>query len=202
MAIPSDAFPTDTVEAIARCRYTVLRRADEILRDEPGIPVVQRADALPGVSALLVTSLEELKVAEEELRVQNNALEAQRAAVDERVRHYRQLFLFSPAPTFVTDLYGTIQEANLAAAELFRREASHLDGKPLVTLLASEYREEFRRQLTRMPAGDGIRDWRLVVKRMGDLPLRVHAMVRLVPGIGHTGSGVLYWMLTVPTQPY
>jgi len=53
-----------------------------------------------------------------------------------------------------------------------------------------------------MPAGDGIRDWRLVVKRMGDLPLRVHAMVRLVPDIGHTGSGVLYWMLTVPTQPY
>jgi hypothetical protein len=37
---------------------------------------------------------------------------------------------------------------------------------------------------------------------MGDLPLRVHAMVRLVPDIGHTGSGVLYWMLTVPTQPY
>ena len=56
------------------------------------------------------------------------------------------------------------------------RDASNLTGakygcdKPLVTLLASEYREEFRRQLTRMPAGDGIRDWRLVVKRMGDLP--------------------------------
>ena len=202
MTTPSEALPADAVDAIARARYIVLKRADEILGDESGIPVVERADALPGVSALLMTSLEELKVAEEELRVQNAALESQRASVDERVRHYKQLFLFSPAPTFVTDLYGTIQEANLAAAELFRREARHLDGKPLVSLLSSEYREEFRRQLSRMPAGDGIRDWRLVVKRMGDLPLRVHAMVRLVPGIGHTGSGVLYWMLTVPTQPY
>ena len=202
MTTPSEALPADAVDAIARARYIVLKRADEILGNESGIPVIERADALPSVSALLMTSLEELKVAEEELRVQNAALVTQRASVDQRVRHYRQLFLFSPAPTFVTDLYGTIQEANLAAAELFRREASHLDGKPLVTLLASEYREEFRRQLSRMPAGDGIRDWRLVVKRMGDLPLRVHAMVRLVPDIGHTGSGVLYWLLTVPTQPY
>jgi PAS domain-containing protein len=80
-------------------------------------------------------SLEELKVAEEELRVQNATLETQRVSINDKVRHYRQLFMYSPAPTFVTDVYGTIQEGNLAAAKLFRREAPHLEGKPLVTLL-------------------------------------------------------------------
>lgn len=197
--MPHEVEPMETIGAIARCRYIVLKRADEILRDQSGsgVPVVERADALPNVSALLMTSLEELKVAEEELRLQNSLLEAQRAAVDDRIRHYRQLFMYSPAPTFVTDVYGTIQEVNHAAARLFRREAKHLERKPLATLLSAEQREEFRRQLPRATAGDGVRDWRLVIKRVGDLPLEAHATVQLVPGIGPTGSGVLYWMLSI-----
>jgi PAS domain S-box-containing protein len=196
MTVPSESVAVETIGAIARCRYIVLKRADEILGDRPGIPVVERADALPNVSALLMTSLEELKVAEEELRLQNSVLEAQRAGVDERVRHYRQLFMYSPAPAFVTDVYGTIQEVNRSAANLFRREARNLERKPLVTLLAAEHREEFRRQLPRA-ATAGVRDWRLVVKRLGDLPLEVHATVQLVPGLGATGSGLLYWMLAI-----
>jgi len=199
MTAHSDIEPMEMIGAIARCRYLVLKKADEILRDQSDFATQAQADALPSVSALLMTSLEELKVAEEELRVQNAALEAQRATVDERVRHYRQLFLYSPAPTFVTDVYGTIQEANLAAANLFRREARYLERKPLVTLLAPEQREEFRRQLPRVTV-DGVRDWRLVVRRVGDLPIEAHATVRLVPEIGATNSGVLYWMLTVPER--
>ena len=200
MTTHSSIEPMETIGAIARCRYIVLKRADEILRDDPGAPAADRADALPNVSGLLMTTLEELKVAEEELRIQNSLLEAQRASIDDRVRHYRQLFLYSPAPTFVTDVYGTIQESNLAAANLFRREAQYLERKPLVTLLAPEHREEFRRQLPRVGAGEGVRDWRLVIKRVGDLPVEARAHVRLVPDLGATGSGLLYWMLTVPEQ--
>jgi PAS domain S-box-containing protein len=198
MTTPSETETMETIGAIARCRYIVLKRADEILRDEPGSPLTERADALPNVSALLMTSLEELKVAEEELRVQNAVLEAQRATVDDRVRHYRQLFMYSPAPTFVTDVYGTIQEVNHAATNLFRREARYLERKPLVALLATGYREEFRRQLSRVTAGDGVRDWRLVIKRVGDVPLEAHATVRFVPELGATHSGLLYWMLSIP----
>jgi PAS domain S-box-containing protein len=179
----------------------VLKRADEILNDQPGVPVAEQADVVPNLSALLMISLEELKVAEDELRAQNATLETQRVAINDRVRHYRQLFMYSPAPAFVTDVYGTIQEANLAAANLFRREAPYLERTPLVTLLAPEHREEFRRQLPRMTVGEGVRDWRLVIKRMGDVPLETRAMVQLVPEIGQTGSGVLYWMLTVLGEP-
>jgi PAS domain-containing protein len=196
MAIHSAVEPLDTVGAIAQCRYLVLKRADQLLGDKPE-GVGDGTDRLSGVSGLLATSLEELKVAEEELRVQNSVLEAQRAAVDERVYHYRQLFLHLPTPAFVTDIYATIREANLAAATLFRREAQYLERKPLVNLLATEYREEFRRQLSRITTGDGIRDWRLLLKRVGDLPVEVHATVCLVPEIGSTRSGLLYWLLAV-----
>lgn len=200
MTTPSEVLPVDTVGAIARARYMVLKRADEILNEQP-VPVTERPDVVPNLSALLMISLEELKVAEEELRVQNATIETQRVATNDKVRHYRQLFMHSPAPTFVTDVYGTIQEANLAAEKLFRREAPNLERKPLVTLLAPEYREEFKRQLPRMTTGDGVRDWRLVIKRMGDVPLEARAMVQLVPEIGQTGSGVLYWMLTISGEP-
>ena len=201
MSTSADVLPLDSVDAIARCRYIVLKRADELLREQSGISVVERADMLPGLSGLLMTSLEELKVAEEELRVQNAVLEAHRESVEDRVRHYRQLFLHAPAPSFVTDIYGTIRETNLEATKLFRREARFLEGKPLVTLLCPEYREEFRRQLSRLSAADGVRDWKLMIRRVGDISLNARATVRLVPEIGETRSGLLYWMLTVSQQP-
>ena len=80
----------DTLEALVHCRRSVLQRATTLLEGPADIPFVERFDAIPSLSALLTTSLEELKVAEEELRVQNSVLEAQRATVDDRVRHYRQ----------------------------------------------------------------------------------------------------------------
>ena len=196
MSVPSAMDqPADTIGAIARCRYLVLKRADELLGDMPEA-VDDRADRLPGVSGLLMTSLEELKVAEEELRAQNLVLESQRGAVDQRLRYYRQLFLCLPTPAFITDVYATIREVNLAASSLFRREAAHLERKPLAALLANEYREEFRRQLGRASAGDGVRDWRLVVKRVGDVPIEVHATVARIPGAEPTATSLLYWLLT------
>jgi PAS domain S-box-containing protein len=189
---------SDALEALVHCRRTVLQRATTLFEAPGDIPFVERADAIPSLSALLTTSLEELKVAEEELREQNEQLIAQRSTTDEQTRHYRLLFLHAPAPAFVTDLYGTIQESNLAAARLFRREAQHLERKPLAALLAPDRREAFRRQLTLIAKTvDGVRDWPLTMQRMGDVPVLVHAAVEVVPGVGATRSGLLYWMLHV-----
>jgi PAS domain S-box-containing protein len=189
----------DTLEALVHCRRTVLKRAMTLMEEPADIPFAERIDAIPSLSALLTTSLEELKVAEEELRDQNEKLIAQRMATEEHTRYYRQLFVHSPAPAFVTDFYGTIQENNLAAAKLFRREAKHLERKPLAALLAPERREAFRRQLTLMSKTvEGVRDWVLVMQRVGDVAVTVHAAVEVVPDVGATRSGLLYWMLHVP----
>jgi len=188
----------DTLEALVRCRRTVLQRATTLIDAPSDIPFVERFDAIPSLSALLTTTLEELKVAEEELRDQNERLIAQRAASEEHTRHYRQLFLHAPIPAIVTDFYGTIQESNLAAAKLFRREANHLARKPLAALLPPDRREVFRRQLGLVTNTlDGVRDWTLVMQRVGDMPVTVHAAVEVVPDVGATRSGLLYWMLHV-----
>ncbi|MDB4876807.1 MAG: sensor signal transduction histidine kinase [Gemmatimonadetes bacterium] len=187
----------DMVSTLTTFREDVMQRATTLLRAPDALPFVEQFDALPTMSALLVSSLEELKVAEEELHQQNTVLLTQRADVDARVTHYRQLFLHAPMPAFVTDIFGTIHEVNLAAAHLFRREANHLDGKPLQALLPTETREPFRRQLARLPVETGVADWHMVLQRVGDVPLRVSASVHFVPGVGRTGAGALYWMLRV-----
>lgn len=191
----------DTLEALVLCRRTVLQRARALMDGPAEVPLVERFDAIPSLSALLTTSLEALKVAEEELREQNEKLRAQRAAMEERTRYYRLLFQHAPAPAFVTDFYGTIQESNLAAAQLFRREANQLERKPLAALLLPDRRESFRRQLTLIASAvDGVRDWPLLMQRVGDLPITVHAAVTVVPNVGATKSGLLYWMLRIPTE--
>jgi len=191
----------EMVTVLARCRYGMLERANALLSTPDTQPEPEPSDALPGVASLLMTALEELKVAEEELRAQNSRLEEQRAAVDERVRYFRQLFLYTPAPAIVTDVYASIRDVNLAAARLLRRDAKHLDHKPIVSLMPASCREEFRRQLSRAAVADDVLDWRITLNRTGDLPIDVHANVSLVPDVGATGRGMLYWLLRVADRP-
>jgi len=191
----------EMVTVLARCRYGMLERANALLNDPAPQPQDESSEPLPGVASLLMTALEELKVAEEELRAQNARLEAQRADVDQRVRYLQQLFLYTPAPAIITDVYASIREVNRAAARLLRRDAKFIDGKPIAALMPATRREEFRRQLERAVVAGEVRDWRIVLNRTGDLPVDLHAQVSLVPGVGETGRGMLYWLLRAADTP-
>lgn len=186
--------------ALVRARQTVLTRASALLDPEQTLPLAEQYDALPAMTGLLMTSLEELKVAEEELREQNMELLKQSDARESVVEHYRQLFMCAPVPAFVTDIYGTIIEANVAASALFKRDAQRLPRKPFAAMLAQTGREEFRRQLNRIKPDRGVDDWRLTLHRTGDDPVNVRATVSFVPNIGATRTGVLYWMLRVENE--
>jgi len=185
----------DTVDALARARWFAMQRANTLLQPVEPETATASAERISGISALLVTSLEELKVAEEELRQQNTALIEQRAAEEERTRHYRQLFLYAPVPLVVTDIFGTIQEANQGAAYLFHREADFLKRKPMAALIPMADREEFRRRLVWLLEADGPKDWSLNVARNGDMPVQARALVTRIPDLGPTRSGLLYWLI-------
>jgi PAS domain S-box-containing protein len=185
----------DTVDALARARWFAMERATSLLQSCEQETPTTSAERISGISSLLVTSLEELKVAEEELRQQNTALIEQRAAEEERTRHYRQLFLYAPVPLVVTDIFGTIQEANNGAAYLFHRDADYLKRKPMAALIPRADRDEFRRRLARLLEADGPKDWSLNVARNGDMPVQVRALVTRVPDIGPTRSGMLFWLI-------
>jgi PAS domain S-box-containing protein len=184
----------DHVELIAATRRSILREASGLMADS-GIPLVEQYDALPKLSGIALSALEELKVAEEELQAANVALLEQRQELDDRVQHYRQLFDYAPFPFFVTDIYGTVQEINRAACHLLQRTAQSLNRKPLATLIPRPEREKFRQRLNHAVSTQVVHLWDITFARATDGPVAVSASVTLVPGLGTTRSGLLFWML-------
>ncbi len=102
------------------------------------------ASVFDQVSSALGDSMEELRVAEEELRRQSDELLDWREAVEAERHRYRELFEFVPDAYLVTDPCGLIREANQSAGELLGVPAHFLRGKPLANFLPMEDRSAFR----------------------------------------------------------
>jgi len=96
----------------------------------------------------LGVTIEELTVAEEEMRVQNDALGAAGETLEAERRRYQDLFEFAPDPYLVTDLSGVVLEANQAAFVLLGLGPRSLIGKPLIVYVAPEDRHGFHTALT------------------------------------------------------
>jgi PAS domain S-box-containing protein len=110
-------------------------------------------------------TMEELHVAGEELRQQNEELVAMQNDLEVSRRRYLDLFESAPDGYLVTDPAGVIRRANRAAADLLGVRGDFLPGKPLVLYVAEEDQAEFHRRLDRARAGerpDGI-EWELRV---------------------------------------
>jgi PAS domain S-box-containing protein len=192
-----EAQTNATLDAIVRCRQVVMTRTNDVLTRKPLLPARHDGESVQALTGLLMTSIEALKVAEEELRKQNASLTEVRAAGEQRAHHYRQLFMHIPAPAIVTDAYATILESNHATEHLLRREGSYLERKPLAALLHPASRSEFRTRLSRLVSSEESRKCVLTFNRRGDTPVDVDATVSFVPDIGSTGSSGLFWLFAV-----
>lgn len=197
--LPTNPAEISTVDALARSRRFLLMRAHQLLALDGREPSTGDAQSLSALAGVLMSSLEELKVAEEELRLAEQRIEALCGDGEKLTRHYRDLFMHLPMPTIVTDIYASILESNAAAADMLKRDAPSLEGRAFVTLLDPSYRTEFRRQLLRVIEVDTVTRWRVVLHRKGDLPVTVAASVKRVASIGSNGSGALLWLFEPPT---
>ena len=103
----------------------------------------------------LSSALEELHVASEELRQQQEELAAAGQAVEAERQRYQDLFEFAPDGYFVTNPEGTIQAANRAAASLLGAAQEFLVGKPLLVFIGKDDRKAFRVRLARLGAESG-----------------------------------------------
>ncbi len=96
------------------------------------------------------STIEELRVAEEEMRQQNEALAASYEVVETWRHHYEDLFESAPDAYLVTDMDGVIREANQAPVRLLGLSKRFLKGKPFATFAAEEDRQTFRQLLLEM----------------------------------------------------
>jgi PAS domain-containing protein len=187
--------PDGLITTFARQRQALLKHTGELLcRDSA--PVRQSDDEHEArLSAVLVSSLEELKVAEEELVERTEALAHLRDELEERVHGAQQLFELAPACLLVTDIYGTIRDANRACRQLFKRDLAALERLPMAKFIEAEGRRNFRDELARLILTDGVNDWQLLLQRPTAGPLRVSATVRVVKPMVANGAQRLFWSI-------
>jgi PAS domain S-box-containing protein len=138
-------------------------------------------------------ALEELQLAEEELRQQNEALVAAQSVIRAEQKRYQELFEFAPDGYLVTDIFGTVQEANCTAASLFNVEQRRLAGKPLAIFVEEDQRQSFQTVLSQLPTIHRIQEWELRLCRRGGETF----YAALTVSLGHDqGSPVaLHWMI-------
>ncbi|HKH29570.1 MAG TPA: ATP-binding protein [Gaiellaceae bacterium] len=134
---------TDAAAAAAAAELEALRRR---------IPPTSDPDVLELVEGMRAT-LEELRVAEEELSRQNDELSNLQLAVADEAARYRALFELAPVPYVTTDSYFVIREANDAAAALLAVDRRFVVGKPLAVYIDSDDRRTIRAELTRLSRG-------------------------------------------------
>lgn len=109
----------------------------------------------------LSDALGELKTLEEEVCRQNQKLYETRQALEHERTRYHELFEFAPDGYLVADQRGRIQEANRAAAELFKVEKKYIVGKTLANFVAEANYDIFRSLLLQLQESDGVREWEM-----------------------------------------
>lgn len=155
-----------------RCHSDALYRSAEGGWQQPE-QLVRRLDDLR-------SALEELQVAEAELLRQNEELVSTRQVLEDERQRYLNFFEFAPDGYIVTDIYGTVQEANRSAARLLNIAQHHLLGKPLVSFVPEEQRRSFRALLHQLPQINRIQEWEIQLHRQEkpafDVTLTVETM--------------------------
>jgi len=124
--------------------------------DDLGKSTLVPKDALVDAIKELSNALDEMDIAQKEQCQQDENRQALHFAVLAEPQHYLRLFNFAPDGCLVTDLNGSIKEANIAASDLLQ---SKLIGVPLATFLEGDDIDDLETNLNRLKMGGVIRDW-------------------------------------------
>jgi PAS domain-containing protein len=190
--IDTDGF----VSAFSQQRQVLLKHTADLLAADTNRVRQQTIEREAKLSAILVSSLEELKVAEEELSERVESMAEIRDQLEQRIQGAQQLFDLAPAPLLVTDIYGTISEANRASQLLLKRDFMMLERQPLARFIPVDERRAFRDGLARLIETNGVSDWRLLLIRPTAAPIVVSAAVQVAKSIG-SDQQKLFWSLRV-----
>jgi PAS domain S-box-containing protein len=154
---------------------------------------------MPEVFQELQATMEELRVAGEEMHQQNEALaEAQEHIAAERFR-YRDLFESAPDSYLVTDMLGVIRDSNRAAQSLLGRGPRSLNGRPLANFIAEEETRAFRQHLLTAGRFTDREEWEFPLRRpsAGVFPATLTVTVIRMPDGEATG---LRWLVRDITE--
>jgi PAS domain S-box-containing protein len=130
-----------------------VRDARSVIADRrPSADVATVAETSHAGSGDARVLMEELNVAEEELHAQYDEILSSRERLEEERIRYLELFELAPDAYLVTDVAGTIGEANVAAQRLLGLRPDRRSRKTLVSFVIDPARQDFRQQLGELEA--------------------------------------------------
>ena len=152
-------------------------------------------------NARLQENLQQLKAAEKELQRQNQQLDSAHESAKAERQRYQELFDFAPEGYIVTDLEGTIQEANSPVANLLQIRKNLLPGRSLLDFVAEEEHGSFRSQLEKLQSGqlEKVEDWQVTVRQPGTNTIPASLRVGLVCDMQGKRVG-LRWLMSDITE--
>ena len=142
--------------------------------------VVTDGEASQAAYNELALAYEELTVAHEELRGLNEQLADASARIEQEGRRYQELFLAAPVPYIVTDVHGSVVEANDGASRLLHVTRARLRGKPLVVFVSDLSRRRLRRAILERRASPGTSSVRLKLTPRKSPPIFAEATLSSV----------------------
>ena len=186
--------------ALREYTHLLSGRLDHSLREVSSVPSAD-APLLETLITELSSSLEELRVAEEELRAQGADLATAQGVIETERRRYQELFDLAPDAYLVTDPKGVVLEANRAAGTLLRNPRLYLIGKPVGAFVAEQDFSTFTAKLKdlRTAKADRVLEWEVRLReRRG---VAVAAEVRVAPVRDRDGNVTsLRWLMRDITE--
>ena len=140
-------------------------------------------------------SRSEIEMALEELDVMWEELQGQAELLSRESERYAEFFDHAPDAYIVTDIGGSIREANRAAGELLRADRDVLLRQPLASYIVAADRTAFlSRFVGVMVEGVAKAAWEARLQPAAGGALRAHFSVRAIP-LGKSGVGGLCWLI-------
>ncbi len=178
-------------------RQTVGAQAHASITSTPDVG--QDATSFLDTLSQLGTALEELQVADEELRQQSEELQTAHAQGDVERQRYQELFDQAPDAYLVTDGYGKIKEANVAACQLFNLDRQMLLGKPLAVYVLPADKTTFYSLIVEARKTNTRQTGEINLRPRGRLQTQtvaVEATVIVAEHIPANGSGIMMrWLI-------
>ncbi|MFN6484425.1 MULTISPECIES: ATP-binding protein [unclassified Nostoc] len=109
-------------------------------------------------------AFEELQITLEELKIASEELQATRIIVEKERQRYQELFDFAPDGYLVTDTFGIILEVNRAASIQINVPQRFLIGKPLLTFIAKPDHQTFFNYLIQLQQLDQGGEWEVCLQ--------------------------------------
>jgi PAS domain S-box-containing protein len=144
--------------------------------------------------AQLLAAIQDLSVAEEELRAQHDSIVETQRELDVQRRRYRTLFEGVPDPYIVTDEHGIIEEANDAIARLLGVTTAHIMRRSLDSFIDPQTRRELATRLADMPTRGRLEKRTIHVKAPDGKLIQVEATVSVLES-QRDGRQSFCWLL-------